>query len=205
MTKAIDVPDYILDMVPECANSYVELSRERLMPNVSDEVWADFIQNRSTHRLADSSERRKVHQAVLEEIAKRGLVGERPERPLLIYVCGPKASGKTTLLEGFQQRILKEKEQGVYEEYEATSLERFFQKYKAASAYCMMADFQLFKDSLPEFAQSGGEYAVIRAEAAGLNEACKSWAEELGACVIIEQLGYGGINQEVLKKNERRV
>lgn len=196
----MQVSEHILDTVPLMANKYIEENRERLFPEASDEAWLDFLENVSSHRFIQTPERREIHRRVLNEIGRRGITGEKPEKPLLIYICGPMGSGKTTLLDAFDERIRLEREEAVYDLYNSAPLETVFKKYQAASAYCIKADFQLFKDSLPEYAESGGDYSVIRAEAAGLNEACQAWAKELDACVIIEQLGYGGINQTVLEK-----
>ena len=185
----IDVPGEILDIVASYAPEYVEKSRERLLGGFPEEEHEKILKQ-STHNVVNTPERRQLHREILQELAQN-LKGEPQEKPIFLYFVGPMAAGKTGLRNSFEQRMESEEKglsKGIYEEPE---LETVYQKYKTASSYVMEPNFSLFKEKLPEFKESGGNYAVIRAEAAALAQAVYKWSKDLGVNVIEENLGDG--------------
>jgi hypothetical protein len=95
-------------------------------------------------------------------------------------------AGKTTLREEFDARIASDDPETPYEN---DSIEIAFQHYKEATERILAPDWEFFKEMLPEFAENGNEFAIIRAEASGLAQATLDWAKELKAHSVLEVLG----------------
>ena len=66
----------------------------------------------------------------------------------------------------------------------------------------MVSDFGLYKERLPEFAASGNNFAVIRPEASGLDQAVSAWAKELKTNIIRADLG-DGVSQEWFEEQRK--
>jgi hypothetical protein len=184
--SALEVPDRILDMVVERAKVYADVSGERWLG--TDPVKAAWIKANATVNMIDTPERRELHRAILlEQALKYKLTGDLPEKPILFYVCGPMAAGKSTLIQAFEDRIAANDENL----YADSNIERGFQLYKQMRQRLMKSDFALYKARLPEFAADPANFAIIRPEASGLDQAALAWAGELRTNVLSEQLGDG--------------
>lgn len=193
----IYVPDHILDMIPECANCYVKKSKERLLAHINDDQHETIFAS-STHHITGTSERRELHRSILQETARSITPKSLSEKPTLIYVCGPPAVGKSTLLKYFDARITN----GCTESFQNPFLEDAFQCYATAKKHYMAVDFELFKRRLPEFEQSGKEFTIIRAEASALDQAIQAWAKELKTNIVLEQIDDCDLKQWVSEKME---
>lgn len=185
-TPNISVPDHILDLVADTAKAYVVESRDRWLGGFSEEDAAAVFE-RSTHHLVDTPERRELHRAILQEVAQ-SIKAESSGKPIFIYVAGPMAAGKSALQEAFKERMQSEDPHQLFED---PNMEAAYQEYATASQRLMASDFALYKQRLPEFEENGNEYAVIRAEASGLDYAVTTWARELKVNMVREDLGDG--------------
>lgn len=192
-----NVPDHILDLVAHTAKNYVASKSDTLLKGIPAQDHAEILRN-STHHLVDAPERRDLHRAILQECTAH-LPMNRPDRPTLLYLAGPMGVGKTTLLEEFTER-LNEEEAGLYlGEYDDEGIEDVYQSFRQIKENFVVSDFQFYKSRLPEYAASGNEYAIIRAEASGLDVALTQWAKELNANLIIEQRGGRNFAENVEK------
>lgn len=181
------VPDHILDLVAHTAKNYIATKTDVLLKGVPARDHDATLRN-STHHLVESPARRDLHSAILQERVAH-LPLERPDRPTILYLAGPMGVGKTTLLEEFAARIAEE-EAGIHlGDYDDQGIENAYRCFKQIKQNLVISDFQYYKSRLPEYAASGNEYAVIRAEASGLDVALTQWATELKANLIIEQRG----------------
>lgn len=186
----IDVPDHILDMIPIAAETYIKDNYDRAL-GAANGMSADEFDRVSTHNIVNTPERRELHRAILQEVAERGLKGERPEKPIFISFVGPMGVGKTRLRDELDMRMAEEGADGGTKIYVSEDLEEIYQKYKQASLYKVDSDFSLYKARLPEFEQNGKNFGVVRAEASALDSAVIAWSKELGSSLIIEQSGFG--------------
>ncbi len=194
-TKAnqITIPDHILDMVSARTQAYMHESYERAF-NASHDLSREEFDTLSTHNVVDTPERRELHKQILQEIVANGLKAEAPEKPLLIYISGPMAAGKSTLQEFFQKRMEREKGQEEVTSYSAPGLEQAYQHYKHAANYQIVSDFEFYKSKLPEFSDNNNNFGIIRAEASALDQAVIALAKELKSSIILEQLGDGPLS-----------
>lgn len=198
-TPKIVIPDHILDMIPVRAAAYAAEQKERWLAGLDDDAAA-AVEVASTHNIADTAERRELHRAILTELAAN-VTGEMPEKPTMVYVAGPMAVGKSSLLRTFGERMERER-QGAVEVYDHQHLEAVYQDYKAAMQHYMTSDFALYKARLPEFAESGNNFAIIRPEASALDQAARALAAELKASVVMEQLGDGDMRAWAKEQTE---
>lgn len=180
----VHVPEHILDLVAERAKAYTVESKDRWLAGYTPEQQG-AIQEKSTHHLVDTAERRELHRKILEKLAEN-LSDDIPEQSKLIAFIGPMGSGKSTLREEFDTRLASDDPETPYDN---DSFEVAFQHYKKAIGRALNSDFQLFKQMLPEFAENNNEFAIIRAEASALDQALRIWAKELKTHIVIEQLG----------------
>ncbi len=187
----IQVPDHILDYIAERAEDYTQSSHERLLGHFTAEKQSK-IEAQSTHHLVRTEERRELHKTILEAI-----IQDMPEKtlnkPLLIQFIGPMASGKTTLQMEFLTRLNSDDPNTPYHD---DTLEHIYQLYAQASQYKVTSDFELYKSMLPEFKENDQEFAIIRAEASGLDQAVQKWSKELNSSIILEQLGDTSADKE---------
>lgn len=183
----IDVPDHILDLVAQAAKNYIANNTDVLLKSIAPENH-DKILASSTHNLVDTPERRELHRAILQERVAH-LPAERPDHRTMLYIAGPMGAGKTTLINEFTERYNEEKAGLHLGEYEDQGMEDVYQSFRDLKKNLVTSDFQYYKSRLPEYAASGNEYALIRAEASGLDVALTQWAKELNANMIIEQRG----------------
>ncbi len=188
--SSIEVPDHILDMIPVRTENYIRKNFDRAL-GAANGMPEDQFRQASTHNIVNTPERRQLHREILQEVAARGLKGEKPDKPAFIYFVGPMAVGKTTLRNDFNERIEQENSDMVIAPYHDAALEDVYQKYKQAASYLINSDFNLYKENLPEFERFGNNFGVIRAEASALDQAVTAWAKELNASLILEQLGDG--------------
>lgn len=189
MFNNIEVPDHILDMVAHRAEAYAERSQERWLANLSEDDKKNAIEN-STHHLVRNPERRALHRKILEEIS-RGVLCDAPEgKPTLLYICGPMAVGKTALTKHFKSQVEENSGAiiggGSLDHPSVTALRKIFSE---VSGRVMPSDFELYKKSLPEFERSNSDFALIRPEASGLDQAVNAWAKELKVHSSLEHLG----------------
>ena len=182
-----NVPDHILDIVAHTAKNYVATKADTLLKGIPAQDHAAILHN-STHHLVDTPERRDLHRTILQERIAH-LPINRPNRPTLLYLAGPMGVGKTTLLEEFTERYNEEKAGIHLGEYDSPGIEDVYQSFRQIIENLVVSDFQFYKSRLPEYAASGNEYAIIRAESSGLDVALTQWAKELNANLIIEQRG----------------
>ncbi len=214
MTKnsnTIKVPEHILDMVADRAEAYAKESQDRWLGGFSDKKKQEILKN-STHHIVRSDERRKLHRQILQEIVQN-IIGKKPEKPILLYVCGPMGVGKTTLTNYFLSQARNDNSlTGIFKNIARTlggiisrkqaAKNVLRQVFKQVSERLMISDFGLYKSRLPEFNENNGEFSLIRAEASGLDQAVNAWAKELGVHVILEQLGDGISDEWVEKQKE---
>lgn len=184
----LNVPDHILDIVAQTAQRYMQLKQERLLSGIPEDRHAYILEN-ATHHIVDTPERRELHRQILESRVAH-LSEERPVKPSAFLVVGPMAAGKSTLLDQFDERLAAP-EAWAGATFDNADIERLFQIYALVSENLVVSDFQFYKSILPEYEASGREYALIRAEASGLDVALTAWAKELKADLLLEQLGGG--------------
>ncbi|MBX2833960.1 MAG: hypothetical protein KTR28_03210 [Micavibrio sp.] len=187
---SFEVPDHILNMIPKLAEAYIKDSFDRAFAAANGMSKEDLEQN-STHNVVNSPERRQLHRGILLELIERGLKGEKPEKPLFIYFCGPMAAGKTNLRNRFDQRIKDENNDVKVSAFQDSALESVYQKYKQAASYQVYSDFNLYKERLPEYKKFKNNFGVVRAEASAVDQAAIAWSKELKSSLVLEQLGDG--------------
>ncbi len=197
-----EVPEHILDMIPTLADTYIVESGERLLAGIPAHQH-ELVLAASTHNVTRSSERRALHAKILQALAADVIAKkfEKPaaEKPIKVYITGPMAVGKTTLLSHFDQRIAEEKEGQSVDGFEG-ALEAAYQYYKQAGENLMRPDFNIPKAMLPEFEVSGKNYTFIRAEASALVQAVEAWSKELGANIVLEELGNANLEELVQRQ-----
>lgn len=182
-----DVPDHILDIVAQTAKNYVSNKSDVLLKGIAKRDH-DKILRASTHNLVEHESRKDLHRSILQECVEH-LQAPESGRPTLLYLAGPMGIGKTTLLEEFKERLHEETMGINLGDYDDQGIEDIYQAFLNVKENLVVSDFQFYKSRLPEYAASGNEYAIIRAEASGLDVALTQWARELKANLIIEQRG----------------
>ena len=192
-----NVPDHILDIVAHTAKNYVATNTNTLLKGIPAQEHTAILHN-STHHLVDTPERRDLHRTILQERVAH-LPINRPDRPTLLYLAGPMGVGKTTLQEEFTERYNEEKAGLYLGGYDSPGIEDVYQSFRQIKENLVVSDFQFYKSRLPEYAASGNQYALIRAESSGLDVALTQWAKELNANLILEQRGGRNLSEYVEK------
>ncbi len=198
--SSIQVPEHILDMIPGCAQVYLEGNRARLLAGIPPDQHQNILEQ-STHNQIETPERRELHRKILQSVPMN-FMGEKSDRPIMVYISGPMAVGKTTLCQQFDKRIVQESERRTIRPYGEDALENVYQLYKQADGYRMQPDVTVCKQMLPEFESSGKNFTLIRVEAAALGHAVTAWAKELGANIILEQMGDADMRPWAKKQAE---
>lgn len=217
-TAKIEVPDEILDRVVEISRVYAAGSKARWLQGFEADR-AELVEKSATYNnlhtlseieaLGDSTdattarERRELHRSILQDAAKN-IKGDIPDQPIMVYMGGSMGSGKTELRHSFQQRIDSEKAGIDALLFEDENLENAYQAYKEAGDRLMTTDVD--KTLFPEFHEQGWlqdeNFALIRPEFVGLQNAARTWAKSLKAHTVMEQLG-DGVTDKWLQDNVR--
>jgi len=184
-----------LDYVVERTKAYAKEHQNRWLAGKEEEK-KDILSN-GTHNLVGTDERRRLHAEILAAIANRsglnlGKATSGEKKPIVFTTVGPMGVGKSTLLAQFNEYINNDRV------YDSEHLQAAFCKYRDAKDQVLVSDFQLYKDMIPEF-KDHTDFAFIRPEASGLDQAVNLWANELKVNVLLEHLGDGGFNDKFLK------
>ncbi len=135
-------PEHILDRVAEIAASYMANKTDRLLKGIDPKHTA-YILNNATARYAGLPVRRALHQKILQNRVEH-LADERPDNGTVLYVTGPMAAGKTTLLNEFLKRANASDPENAAS-FSDANLEAIFQTYASMQGNMVVSDFQFYK------------------------------------------------------------